>query len=421
MRTCSSIVSAALTVALASAPGPLAAAPEPEPGERPPFELDLGGYGEMHFSYYDHGPDQTQPGGSPPDGRATFDTARFVAELEGVMPGDVEFEAEVEFEHGGTGSTLELEYEEFGEYETEVERGGEVVLENLYLKKSVGEHLAVKVGRFYVAVGLLSDHHRPTDYIASARPESETTVLPAVWDEMGASVELSYDPFELTLQVVNGLDSTGFSSQRWIASGHQRRFEVTRASGLAVVGRADFVGVDGMELGVSAYHGKTNANRPKPDLEDQSAPVTLADVHLLVDQEPVRARAVGIWGRLENATAVSEKNRRLSNNLDVLRSPVADEAIAVWSEVGVNVLGALTSPARHRFEPYARLEYYDTMFRADAELFDNPRFARILYVGGLGYTYRSAVVVKLDWTHRRLGSSEFNKENRARLAAGFVF
>jgi hypothetical protein len=388
---------------------------------KPGFELEIGGYGEMHFTYYDHGADQTKPGGSQSESRATFDTARFVAELEGKLPGDFEFEAEVEFEHGGTGTALELEYEEFGEYETEVEQGGEVVLENLYLEKGFGEHVSVKVGRFYLAFGLLSAYHRPTDYVASARPESETTVIPAVWDEMGASVALSSQQFELTIQIVNGLDSTGFSSQRWIASGHQRRFELTRASALAFVARAALVGIDGLVLGASAYRGDTNGNRPKPDLEGRPAPVTLVDVHFVVERGPVRARTAVIWGRLENAAEISEKNRSLSNNLGVYRSPVADEAIAVWSEAGVNVLGALEDPSRHRLEPFARFEYYDTMFRAGAGRFDNPRFARALYGGGLGYTYHQSVVLKLDWTHRRLGSSEFRPENSARFAAGFVF
>ena len=35
---------------------------------------------------------------------------------------------EIEFEHGGTESAIEIENEEGGEYEAEIERGGEVAL-----------------------------------------------------------------------------------------------------------------------------------------------------------------------------------------------------------------------------------------------------------------------------------------------------
>lgn len=389
-----------------------------EPGK---FELAVGGYAETHFNYYDHGPDQTQPGGSPSDRRATFDTTRLAVELEGELEGGVEFEAEVEFEHGGTGSALDLEYEEFGEYENEVQRGGEVTLEELYVQKKFGDWLSLRAGRFYVAVGLLSTHRRPTDYLGTARPESETTVLPAVWDEIGAEARFDLRALLITLQVVNGLDSTGFSSQRWIASGHQTRFEETRATDVAGVLRVDLTAFEGMLVGGSAYFGDTTGNRPKPDMEDTSAPVLIVDGHLSVDLAPVRSRSVLIWGQLKNAAEISQKNRSLSNELGVLRTPVADQALATWSEVGIDVSGPLGLGARHRLEPFARFEYYDTMFSAGAGRFDNPRFARAIYSTGLAYTYRDSVVTKLGWIHRRLGSSAFRKENTLSAALGLLF
>ena len=43
---------------------------------------------------------------------------------------------EIEFEHGGTESAVEIETEEGGEYESEIERGGEVALEQFWIQKS---------------------------------------------------------------------------------------------------------------------------------------------------------------------------------------------------------------------------------------------------------------------------------------------
>lgn len=416
-----SIWAGSLASCLVLAGAPARAEHAPAEGSKQGFELELHGYGEIHFNRYDYGPDQTQVHGSEKDPRLELDTTRFVMKLEGELPGDVEFEAEIELEHGGTGAAMELEYEEFGEYETEVGRGGEVVLEELYLKKSFGDWLSVKAGRFYVAVGMLSFYYRPTDYLGLARPESETTVLPAVWDEIGISSTAKLGPVELHAQVVNGLDSTGFSSQYWIASGQQRRFELTRAEDLALVGRVDFVGVPGLLLGGSAYWGGTTGNRPKPDMKDVSAPVLILDAHAALDVEPFRARGCLLWGHLENAKAISEKNSRLSNNLDVLRTPVADEALAAWVELGVDAAPAFGIADRHRIEPFVRVEHYDTMFRAGEGRFDNPRFERLIYASGVSYTYRDAVVAKLGTSHRRLGSSQLNSENTIGLALGFVY
>ncbi|MCA9810539.1 MAG: hypothetical protein KC473_09385, partial [Candidatus Dadabacteria bacterium] len=142
-------------------------------GAEVPFELEWHGYGEMHFAHLDYGPNQNRDGGSQDDDRFVFDQTRFVLELEGFMLQEqILFEAEIEFEHGGTGSAMELEYEEFGEYEQEIEKGGEVYVEELYLYKKFGDWGKLKAGRFYLAFGLMSFLSKPTDYLAARRPES---------------------------------------------------------------------------------------------------------------------------------------------------------------------------------------------------------------------------------------------------------
>src|SRR5262249_59650654 len=129
------------------------------------------------------GVNQNREGGAQKDSRLTFDTTRLVLELEGKLPKyGLEAEVEVEFEHGGTGSAMELEYEEFGEFEQEVEKGGEVLVEEIYLKKELGEHFSLSLGRFYVAVGTLSEFYRPTDYLGTVRSEAETLIIPNTWD-----------------------------------------------------------------------------------------------------------------------------------------------------------------------------------------------------------------------------------------------
>jgi hypothetical protein len=411
-------------------------APASEKEQSAPFELRLGGYGDLQFAFHDFGPNQNREGGAQRDRRLVFDAARFVLKLEGEIPYDVEFEAEIEFEHGGTGAAMELEYEEFGEFEQEVEKGGEVVLEELYVRKIFAERYSITLGRFYVAMGLLSRYYRPVDYLAATRSEAETTVIPAVWDELGLQLQARWPGLRTTLQVVNGLDSTGFSSQRWIASGHQTRFELVRATDLAVVGRVDVTPAGDLEAGDAAYYGGTSRNRPKPDLVREcarddpdavapcgyvSAPLALLDVHAQVRSGPVRASTLVLWGHLGNAGAVSSRNERLSNALNVMRTPVADEALAVWGELGVDVAPWLYLDGAHRLEPFARIDYYDTMFGTRDGLFDNPRFERLVLTGGVSYTLLQALALKLDASHRRFGSSSLSSENTVRLAAGFVY
>ena len=389
-----------------------------------PFQLTWSGYADILFSWYGYGPDQTRPGGSGSDNRLEFDLTRFVLELEGEMYAGLGFEAEIEFEHGGTGSTFEIEYEEFGEYEQETEKGGEVYVEELYLYKKFGDWGKLKAGRFYLAFGLMSFLSKPTDYLAARRPESETMVLPAVWDEMGASFQYyATDSLNLTFQVVNGLDSTGFGSLNWIRGGHQGKFETIKATGLAMVGRIDYKFLDyGLLIGTSAYYGfDTSANRPKDDLPDVDAPILLLDAHAIFNYGRWRGSGLFVWGHLWDAAEVSERNARLSNNLDVPRTAVSDNAISAWAELGYNINTYVGLDHLHRLEPFFRIDYYDTMYDPRNDLFDNPRYERTVLTGGLSYTFANAVFVKLDYGYRMISASDLNNESTVDLAFGWVY
>lgn len=392
--------------------------------EDSPFELNWSGYADILFSWFDHGPNQNRPGGTESDSRLELDLARFILELEGEMPAGLGFEAEIEFEHGGTGAAFEIEYEEFGEFEQEVEQGGEVFIEELYLRKNFGDWGKLKVGRFYIGYGLLSQLYKPSGYLAAKRPESETMIIPAVWDEIGIGFNYYLnDNLDLTFQVVNGLDSTGFSSLNWVREGHQGKFETIRADGLAFVGRADYKFTDiGLTVGSSVYYGmNTNANRPKDDLEEVDSPLLLLDAHFVLRHDRWYGSGVVMWGKLWNAEDISVRNSRLSNNLDVPRTPVSDKALAVWGELGYDISPYMGLGPWNTLRPFLRVDYYDSMFNPDEFLFDNPRFERLVLTSGLSYSFAESVFVKLDYAYRRVGDSTLNNEGAANLTFGWIY
>ena len=122
--------------------------------QSPRFSLEA--YGDVRYSHFDYGPDQkTGDNGSPPDSRAETDLAFFVTEMKYWFSPKLYVESEIEYEHGGTGVNLELEYEEFGEYETDIEKGGEVRVEELHLTWTLDPAFNVRAGHFVTAVGLI--------------------------------------------------------------------------------------------------------------------------------------------------------------------------------------------------------------------------------------------------------------------------
>ena len=74
---------------------------------------------------------------------------------------------EIEFEHGGTESAVEIEEEEGGKYEAEIERGGEVALEQFWLQKAFNRYAILRAGMQVVPVGGLNAHHESTEYFGA--------------------------------------------------------------------------------------------------------------------------------------------------------------------------------------------------------------------------------------------------------------
>ncbi|RKG69189.1 hypothetical protein D7V80_09625 [Corallococcus sp. CA054B] len=74
----------------------------------------------------------------------------------------------------------------------------------------------------------------------------------------------------------------------------------------------------------------------------------IADAHLSVNRDRWRAHAMVMFGHLGNVAAVSARNARLSNLLNALRTPVADNALSAWGELGYAIspwMGWTATPA----------------------------------------------------------------------------
>ncbi|HEY7727778.1 MAG TPA: hypothetical protein VID50_04940 [Candidatus Eisenbacteria bacterium] len=383
--------------------------------------LRIEAYGDLRYSHFDYGPDQKSGDhGSPPDSRAIIDLPILAAEVEYRMDRGLTLEAEVEFEHGGTGSSLELEYEEFGEFEMEVEKGGEIAVEALHLTRSFGEAANLRAGHFVTAVGLVNWSHEPTDFFTAARAEAEVSVIPVTWDETGVELFGRLRPVRYRLQLVNGLDSSGFSSKYWIVGGHQSRFEDVKATDLALACRLDWDVQEGLTLGGSAYRGNTTGNRPQPDMNGVRGRVTLADVHAELERGPWRGRALYLRGTLENADVISAKNSRLSSRLEVPRTPVAKGAYAWYAEFGRDIVPFFRADAGWKLYPFVHYGRYDTMAEVDSGVFPDPRFQRAIAIAGLNLIPAEGVVVKLEGSRREFGSGRLRGESTISLDVGFA-
>ena len=373
--------------------------------------LRVSGYGTINYANFDW---QTDP-----ERRAHIDVERFVVSPKYQLNDTIRLEAELEFEHGGTGITMEFDkFEEFGEFEMEVEKGGEVIVEKLAAVFEIQPAINFRVGHIIVPVGLVAKRHRPQHYFTTTRPESESNLIPTTWHENGLELFGSVGRLGYQVQVVNGLDSTGFSSRRWIVGGHQLRFETANAEDFALVGRIDYTAMEGAVLGISGYYGDSADNRPKPDLR-VDAHVSIVDLHGFYEVGGVKVRGLFLYGTLENSDLVSKANRNLSNNLNVKRTPIGSKALGGYLEVGYNLFAFFKSS--RICDLFIRYDNYDTMAAVEGKIFDNPRWERQTWTFGANYHPHPQLVFKGHYARRRLGTEVDNKENTFALGLGFQY
>jgi hypothetical protein len=375
----------------------------------------LGGYGEILYQHMDYGADRyNYTNGAQPDKRSLIGMPRTVFSFDYKFRNDLIFSTELEFEHGGTGSAMELEYEEAGEYEMEVEKAGEVVLEQLHFTKIFKPWLKVRVGHMIVPVGQTNARHESILYFGTSRPESENSIIPLTWHETGISILGNYRRWSYQLMLVNGLDANGFTSAYWVREGKQGIFEEVKMTDPATVVRIENTGFRHLRLSASAYIGNSTGNTSKSsDMKKYDGKVGIISGDFEYNNRKLIMRGNIISGDLSDSYQISAINKTLSKNIQYSRTPVAKNALAYGAEAGYSFrLGE----SGERVIPFVRYEYYNSMEKMASGMHADERYKRDILTFGLNYFIMPSLAIKADYAHRRIGLGNYNNENTFGLA-----
>lgn len=327
--------------------------------------------------------------------------------------------AELELEHGGTGVAVEFDrFEEFGEFEYEVEKGGEVRFEEFNISRKMGENHLVQAGYVKVPLGLITFRDEPDEYLTNTLPLMENTLLPTDWAEFGLLFSGNFSRWKYHLGFVNALDGSAFNSANFIKRGNQKRFETVNANDWAAVARLDYEFGHEQAVGIAGYFGNTRNNRPKPDLA-VDAYLSLLDAHVVYEVEPFELTAQAIYGHLQNAEAVTNANRNLSNNLNVKRTPVATSTLGWSVELGFEVFDVLRRHPDGELIVFGRYDFYDSMHRTEGQVVDNPRWQRNAITFGLNYQPVPQIILKTQYSIEKLGIPTNQFQRTFSLGLGF--
>ena len=356
------------------------------------------GYGIINYAKQDfYANAQT----ATPESRATTDLERIVLAPTFSMGKGYKFVTEIEFEHGGTGSTVEYESEEAGEYEAEIEKGGEVVLEQAHLLIEQSPLLNWRIGEMVLPFGMINMYHQPSQYFTVERPLGETNIYPTTWHETGVGVFGNYEQWRYEAQIVTGLDSSGFSGYGFVSGGMQNKLEYRGADALAFVGNLDYSFMPGVVVGGSLYYGDTAANRVRHDL-NESADLFMGNLYGRYERGPLTVRGQYTYASLDNSDLITKANLRAFNSgvLGISKTPVGSEATSFMLAAGYDVFDLLDVKQWGRLDAFVQYENYNTHAAMAGTITPLPRYERNATTFGLNMKPRPGVVFKAEYSNR---------------------
>lgn len=381
----------------------------------------VGGYGEMLYQNFDYGPYRFggNGNGSPADQRSEISVPRFVLAFDYKFSPSWILGAEVEFEYGGTGSGVEVEYGENTEYEYEFEKAGEVALEQFHITKVFNKAFSIRAGHMVVPVGLTNSHHEPLNFFGATRPEGESTIIPCTWHETGLAVLGEYRGLAYQAMVVSGLDPYGFSSENWIQSGMQSRFEKTQMKNPAYALRLDYKGIKGLRVGASGYYApRINGNATNPSTTEKfKGTVLIGSADAEYKGYGITARANVLYGYVGDAEEINKL--RPNKYTGYPSTPVARNAYTWHAEVGYNI-------GRHFrnytvLTPFLKYEKYNTMANEQTgTVLSDKRLNVGILTAGLNYSPVPGLVIKADYNHRIIDHGNFNAENTFQIGIAYA-
>jgi len=321
--------------------------------------------------------------------------------------------SEIEFEHGGTESAVEVEEEETGEYESEVERGGEVALEQFWLQKSFKPSLNIRAGHMVVPVGGTNNSHMPTEFFTVYRPEGENTIMPCTWHETGVSVWGRLPQWRYEAMFIAGLDADRFGNKGWIHDGAGSPYEFKMATAYAGAVRIDNYSVKGLRLSMSGYLGNSanNTLNATGKYEGLHGTVAIGAFDFLYNDHNLIARGNFDYGHLSNSMEITAANLTTRSDSPSPKTNVAEAAIAVGVEAGYDIFSQIASMRARdqRFYLFGRYDYYDSMYKTVKGMTDEKMWSRQKVTGGFNYYPIKQIAIKGEYSYRIL-SSQYNNE-----------
>ena len=231
--------------------------------------------------------------------------------------------------------------------------GGEIAMEQAFLKFNLNPHQYIIAGLFVPRIGILNENHLPVNFNGVERPLVEQLIIPATWRELGVGFygKSTKMPLNYSIAIMNGLNSEAFEHGTGIREGRAEGRNAT-ANNLAITASLQYNWKD-FKFQLSGYTGGTVglSKRGADSLGLSSGTlgttVYLAEANVQYSHNAVSAKA--IFANI-NYPDAGKVNKAYAKNL-------AENMYGAYAEIGYDWL--YKKQNQSSFVTFARYEYID--------------------------------------------------------------
>ena len=300
--------------------------------------------------------------------------------------------------------------------EIEIEHGNEIFLEFAYLDYRFSDALGVRAGLLLAPMGLVNELHEPPVFLGTVRPLTETQLIPSTWRENGVGVFGGAGPLAYRAYLMSSFDGVGGGasgaggfSAKGLRGGRQKGSRGL-SEDFGVVGRLDYVGVPGLLVGASAFHGETAQDRTLNGAE-VGGRTLIWDLHGDYNVAGFELRALIAGAQVDDVAELNELRALTGAN------GIGEEMLGWYAQVAYDVLR--TTGSEHQLLPYARYERLNTQRAVPVGFAANPATDRTVVSLGVAWKPVPQVVLKADYDgHSNRAGTGVDQVN---VALGYLF
>jgi len=272
------------------------------------------------------------------------------------------------------------------------ENGGEVSIEQAYLKFNLNANQYITAGLFLPRIGILNENHLPNTFNGNERNYVETFILPSTWRELGVGFygNLTNAPVTYYAGLVTGLNSAGFEHGTGLVDG---RYEGRNASGnnLALTAALQYFYGD-FRAQISGYYGGTvSASKRKADSLGLNSgffgtPVAIGEGDVMYTTGGFSTRALATIVNIPNASSI---NSAYANN-------TPETEYGAYLELSYDLLYLNKRLHEQQFNVFVRDEKFNMNYRIPANGVYDGTLNQNHIVAGFSYLPNKNVAIKAD-------------------------